>query len=147
MPFIEQQYRNYIDWYIDDAIKSHVWEALLGLQKVLDDQIKIPAEQFDGALNYTICQLYRKTQLAIAETLSLMLLNKYYLETKKYRKIKDAYGTLTAIHDAFEYNLITISDNITLPDIYDSLNRLYYYVKDRYIEHEKLVKKLNGDLT
>src|SRR5512137_66638 len=106
MPFIENQYRSTIDWYIKDAEDGKIWDSLIGLQKTLDDSKIIPTSMFEGALNYTMCQLYRKADVTIAESIILMLLNKYYYSEPKYYKLMNAVGTLYSVRYAFRDKLV-----------------------------------------
>lgn len=145
MPFIEQKYRSSLDWYIRDAEDGKVWEPMLGLQKVLDDEKQIPKEIFDGALNYTICQLYRKANIAIAESIILMLLNKYFFDEPRYTKLKDAVGTLYSVCYAFREKLV--ETGVTTEDgVCESIDRLISYQKNRYVYYEESKKSKNGDL-
>src|SRR3989304_7199860 len=113
MPFIEQRYRPKIDWYILDAEKGSFSEALTGLTETLKDRDIIPADFFNGALNYTCTQLYRKCSPQCAGTLTLMLLNFFYLSEPRYVKLEDALGLLTGMITMFETNEIVsrVSDN------------------------------------
>lgn len=146
MPFIELTYRNYLDWYIQDAKLKRVWEATLGLQSVLDDKDKIPDTIFAGALNYTMCQLYRKADVMIAETITMMLFNKYFYDNLRYVRLMNAVGTLYSVRYAFREHLVPNGTKNTEDSIVASIDRLIAYQKDIYVEYEKKKRKDNGDL-
>lgn len=146
MPFIEKQYRPTIDWYITDAQDNKIWESLLGIQKTLEDETVIPKDYFDGALNYAITQLYRKCDIVIAESITFMLLNKYYLAQPRYKKMKDALGLVSAILEAFDSKQLIIPVENDLESILVSLGRIYDKVSTDYIRYEKTVRAKNGDL-
>jgi hypothetical protein len=145
MPFIEQKYRPALDWYIKDAEDGKLWEALLGLQKTLEDTLVITSDVRDGALNYTICQLYRKCDIAYAESITIMLINHFYLENPRYTKIKDTFGLIDAIVGIFESGEISTILN-PVEDIKVSLLKIYKHVNANYIRYEVIKKTQNGDL-
>jgi hypothetical protein len=147
MPFIESKYRHSLDWFITYAESGKVWDSLLGLQKTLDDKYTIPPEQFDGALNYTMCQLYRKSDIVIAESIVLMLFNKYYYDEPRYTKLKDALGTLYSVRKAFRSHMFDSCGINREDDIVSSLDRLIAHQETIYIPYELEKKTLNGDLT
>jgi hypothetical protein len=146
MPFIENKYRSTIDWYIKDAEDGKVWDSLLGLQKTLDDSKIIPTAIFEGALNYTMCQLYRKSDITIAESIILMLLNKYYYSEPRYFKLMNAVGTLYSVRYAFREHLFNHCGINKEEDIVSSLDRLIMHQKLLYVKYEKLKREKNGDL-
>jgi len=146
MPFIEKQYRPTIDWYIKDAQDNKMWESLLGIQKTLEDETVVPKDIFDGALNYTITQLYRKCDIVIAESLTFMLLNKYYLAQPRYGKLKDALGLISAILEAYDSKQLIIPIENDLDTIMKSLGRIYEKISIDYIKYERMVRAKNGDL-
>jgi hypothetical protein len=146
MPFIENKFRSYIDWYIKDAEDGKVWDALLGLQKALDDRNQIPAEIFDGALNYTICQLYRKADITIAESIILMLFNKYFYDQPRYTKLLNAVGTLYSVRYAFRNHLFSVCGINKEDDIVASIDRLLANQQSTYVSYEITKKNKNGDL-
>ena len=145
MPFIINGYRGCLDWYIKDAENGKVWEAILGLQKILDDKNQIPFEFFDGALNYTMCQLYRKANVTITESIILMLFNHFFFDTSRYSKLKDAVGTLYSVRYAFRDKLVECGVSIE-DDVVASIDRLIAYQRQRYFSYEVEAKKKNGDL-
>jgi len=146
MPFIEGQYRSPLDWFIRDAEAGKVWEALTGLQKILSDKSKVPSEIFDGALNYTMCQLYRKSNIVIAESIILMLFNKYYYDEPRYTKLKDAIGTLYEVRSAFRNHLFDSCGINKEDDVVSSIDRLIRHQDSIYVPYEITKKKKNGDL-
>ena len=146
MPFIEQRYRPKIDWYIMDAEKGSFSEAITGLTDTLKDRDIIPADYFNGALNYTCTQLYRKCSPQCARTLSHMLINYFYLSEPRYVKLEDALGMITGMITLFESGEITSRVALT-PVIVASLGELLDLVKISYVAYEKRAKAKNGDLT
>ena len=145
MPFIEQRYRPNIDWYILDAEKGSFSEAITGLTETLKDRDIIPADFFNGALNYTCTQLYRKCSPQCAQTLSHMLINFFYLSEPRYVKLEDALGMITGIIALFESEEITSRVTLT-PIVVESLGKLLDLVKISYVAYEKKAKEKNGDL-
>lgn len=146
MPFIENQYRSTIDWYVKDAEDGKVWEALLGLQKTLEDKTIIPTNIFEGALNYTMCQLYRKSDITIAESIILMLFNKFYYNEPRYIKLMIAVGTLYSVRYAFREHLFDSCGINKEDDVCSSIDRLLMHQKSLYVIYEKKKKQSNGDL-
>src|SRR3972149_7841344 len=143
MPFIENQYRSSLDWFINDAERGNFGGALVGLCDTLKDREIIPADFFNGALNYTCTQLYRKCSPQCAGTLTLMLLNFFYLSEPRYVKLEDALGLLTGMITMFETNEIVsrVSDNGI---VVESLSGILRDVKSSYVAYEKVAKNKNG---
>jgi hypothetical protein len=147
MPFIENKYRGTLDWYIKDVEDGRTYlEALVKLCETLADKDKVPIEIFDGALNYTITQLYRKCDLLIAENLTIMILQRFYLGLPKYRNFKDVLGLLDAMITAWKNDELIMPCKSISDDVITSLERIQKSMRKYYISHEFIVKKRNGDL-
>jgi hypothetical protein len=146
MPFIERKYRDCLDWYIKDAQDNKVWESLCGLHKTLDDKNSIPTEIFDGALNYIMCQLYRKSAIPVAESIILMLFNKYFYDNLRYTKLKNALGTLYSVRYAFRNHLFECCGINLEENIVSSIDRLIAHQQHIYIKYEFSKRDKNGDL-
>lgn len=118
---------------------------MIGLCEVLSDREKIPQEIFDGALNYTCTQLYRKIDAVSAGTLALMLLNYFYLKDPRYVKIKDATGLLNTIFTLFDAEEVKSLVN-DKDEVLESISMVIVRVAEIYVAYEKVAKQRNGDL-
>jgi len=137
MPYIKKELRPPFDKAVELVKHNEVGKALT---IVMNDLVDKDMFTTDGCLNYFFTQTLRKVDsLCVCEHVIIVTLINKFLREPRYLLLERLLGLLNSMHVEFERREWR-SEALYV------LERIYRFVKRRYIEYEDKKIKENGDI-